>query len=369
MERRTEDSRTFVAEDDTFQTVFYGAPVNYQDANGAWQPLDNALVPSAAPGGSLRNAAGAVEVSLPAVLGAAPVRVAKGDLEVSFSLRNSQGTTPSLGPSAKLPTPATDAAAKATATYPGALSGVDVVYTATSRGVKEDIVLSGPQAPSNFDFTVTTSPGLVAQEGAGGISFVDAEGHERARFVPPFAYDASFEASPSAASFTEDAVSLRIVETSPELVVRLAADPAWLGAPERAWPVVIDPVLTIEGATADTYLRQGGPDTNYGSSTRLLLSSGTGTRRILHAKTIEDFFAEPVTLFSATLRLYATTDTTGSTVGPVGAYPLATPGWNSHQATWNDRLTGVRWNSPGADFDPQPVFVTDNATGPVGWRS
>ncbi len=53
----------------------------------------------------------------------------------------------------------------------------------------------------------------------------------------------------------------------------------------------------------------------------------------------------------------------------MGAYPLATPGWNSHQATWNDRLTGVRWNSPGADFDPQPVFVKDNATGPVGWRS
>jgi RHS repeat-associated protein len=369
VERRTEDSRTFVAEDGTFQTVFYGAPVNYQDANGAWQPVDNALVPSAAPGGGLRNAAGAVEVSLPAVLGAAPVRVAKGDLEVAFSLRNSQGATPSLGPPPELPTPATDAAAKATATYAGALSGVDVVYTATSRGVKEDIVLSGPQAPSSFDFSVTTSPGLIAQESAGGISFVDGEGNERARFAPPFAYDASFEASPSATSFTEDAVSLRIVETSPQLVVRLAAEPAWLGAPERAWPVVIDPVLTIEGATADTYLRQAGPDTNYGSSTRLLLGSGTSTRRILHGKTIQNFFDEPVTLFSATLRLYATTDTTASTVGPVGAYPLATPGWNSHQATWNDRLTGVRWNNPGADFDAQPVFVKDNATGPVGWRS
>jgi hypothetical protein len=83
------------------------------------------------------------------VLGAAPVRVARGDLEVAFSLRNSQGARPSLGPPPKLPTPATDAAAKATATYAGALSGVDVVYTATTRGVKEDIVLSGPQAPSS----------------------------------------------------------------------------------------------------------------------------------------------------------------------------------------------------------------------------
>jgi hypothetical protein len=36
VERRTEDSRTFLTEDGKFETTFYGAPVHYRDAQGAW---------------------------------------------------------------------------------------------------------------------------------------------------------------------------------------------------------------------------------------------------------------------------------------------------------------------------------------------
>ncbi len=42
---RTEDSRTFVRQDGKFETVFYGAPILYHDANGAWRPIDNTVVP------------------------------------------------------------------------------------------------------------------------------------------------------------------------------------------------------------------------------------------------------------------------------------------------------------------------------------
>ncbi len=59
VERRTEDSRTFVVEDGTFQTVFYGGAVNSRDEDGNFQPIDNALVPAAAPD-AFRNAAGPV---------------------------------------------------------------------------------------------------------------------------------------------------------------------------------------------------------------------------------------------------------------------------------------------------------------------
>lgn len=37
MERRTETTRTFATDSGAYQTVFYDAPVNYRDANGAWQ--------------------------------------------------------------------------------------------------------------------------------------------------------------------------------------------------------------------------------------------------------------------------------------------------------------------------------------------
>jgi hypothetical protein len=133
--------------------------------------------------------------------------------------------------------------------------------------------------------------------------------------------------------------------------------------------VVIDPVLTIDGANADTYLRKSVPDENYGSSSNLLLNGGYYARRPVHGKTIQDFFDEPATLYSATLRLYSTTDASTQTPRPVGAYAIDTPGWNSFQATWNDRLSGVRWNRPGGDFEPSPVFVNNDITQAPGWRS
>jgi hypothetical protein len=369
VERRTEDSRTFATEDGRFETVFYGGAVNYQDARGDWQPIDNRLVPGTSPGAALRNAAAAVELSLPPVLGAGPVRVAGDDISVGFTLQGAKAT-PSPGLSKGLPGPASDTAAQASATYANALPGVDVTYTATANGVKEDVVLTGPEAATTFDFTVDANAGLTAQETpGGGIDFVDGEGNARATFAPPFAYDASFKATGAESAFTEEAVSLSIVEASPQLVVRLEADQAWLGAPERAWPVVIDPVLVIDPpAYADTYLRKAAPDSAYGSSTRLLLGSGTEARRPVLARNVVAAFDEPVTVVSAEVQLYATTDTTAQVVAPVGAYEV-TNGWDPNQATWNSRLTGTRWNTAGGDFDPQPLFVNNNVTGAPGWRT
>ncbi|MBW3651311.1 MAG: hypothetical protein KY458_12165, partial [Actinobacteria bacterium] len=254
VERRTQDSRTFLTEDGKFETTFYGGAVNYLDSEGLWQPIDNSLVPVEGSNGALRNAAGPVEVTLPAVLGAEPVRATNDDISVAFTM-NEADAVASPGTSTAVPPAATEAAAKATATYASALPGVDVSYAATSEGVKEDVVLAGPEAPTSFDFTVEASPGLTAIEStAGGIDFVDGEGVARATFAPPFAYDANFESTGAESAFSEDAVSLSIVETSPQLVVRLAADPTWLAAPERAWPVVIDPTLVINPAnTGDSY--------------------------------------------------------------------------------------------------------------------
>ncbi len=369
VERRTEDSRTFVGQDGKFETVFYGGPIHYRDARGQWQPIDNTLVPAPGSGAGLRNAAGEVQVSLPPMLGTGPVQVSRDDVSVAFSLQGAKAVPPSLGVPKTSPVPASEAMNKATATYPSANPGVDVSYTATARGVKEDLVLAGPASPSSFDFTVALSPGLSAVEtDAGGISFLDAAGTERASFAAPFAYDAAYHATGAEGAFTEDAVSLHIVQTSPQLVVRLAADPAWLAAPERAWPVVIDPVVHITGANADTYIRKAYPDNNYGGSSYLYLWSGDLVRRPLHFKNIASFFDEPVTLYSATLRLYATT-TVSTPINPVGAYRIDTPGWNSNQATWNDRLSGVRWNTPGGDFRSQPLFVNNDVTGAAGWRS
>jgi hypothetical protein len=154
VERRTEDSRTFVTEDGGFETTFYGGAVNYRDAQGAWQPIDNSLVPAEGSNGALRNAAGPVDVSLPAVLGAEAVRVAKDDVSVGFRLNGADGG-PTAGTPKALPPPASEAAVKASATYANSIPGVDVSYTAMPEGVKEELVLAGPR---HWPTTAPTRP-------------------------------------------------------------------------------------------------------------------------------------------------------------------------------------------------------------------
>lgn len=366
VERRTADSRTFVREDGRFKTVFYGGPVHYRDNQGAWQPIDTALVPSAEAGVALRNSAGPVQVSLPAALGSGPVVAARDGISVAFTMRGATGA-PSPGTPQSLPPASSEEAARSSATYANAVEGVDVSYSAMPEGVKEDVVLAGPDAPTSFDFVVETSPGLSARETpGGGIDFVDAEGNPQASFAPPFAYDANFKTTGAQSAYTEEAVSLRIVESAPELVVRLAVDPVWLAAPERAWPVVVDPVLTISSAGVDTFLSKSQPDTNYGGDSHLQIASATtGIRRPIYSAAIQDFFDEPAIVVDAELRLYA--DIVQITpVSPVAAHAV-TQSWSSSQATWNRRLSGVAWNSPGGDFASEALSVVDNVANGPGW--
>jgi YD repeat-containing protein len=265
-----------------------------------------------------------------------------------------------------------EASARSAATYAGALPGVDVAYTALPEGVKEELVLAGPDAPTTYDFRVALSPGLAAQETAeGGIAIVGAQGTERVRFAAPFVVDASQsgEGLADGPGYSTEAVTLRIVASAPELVVRLAVDPAWLAAPERAWPVVVDPTVTLTGSTKDTYLGSGAyANNNYSSSTVMGIGGGTTRIRTLQQRNMLSFFNEPAVVTGASLQLYVTNDTSASAQRHVAVHEV-TSSWAGPQATWNNRLTGTPWSSAGGDFDPLPLWRGNGIIGAPGWRS
>lgn len=185
VERRTEDSRTFDVGDGVKETVFYDGAANYRDAAGRWQPIDPSLVPVGR-GGALRTKAGPVSVELPAVVGAAPVRVSSGDASVAFTLRGAragpQPGVPAAGAALDVP----EEVQRFSATYTNALPGVSVTYAAMAEGVKEELVLADAKAQSSFDFTVSLREGLSAIETAeGGVSIVDGTGVEKAAITRP----------------------------------------------------------------------------------------------------------------------------------------------------------------------------------------
>ncbi len=216
---------------------------------------------------------------------------------------------------------------------------------------------------------MAASRGLTAEETPeGGIALVDGQGGRWAEFSPPYAYDADYEASGDMAHYSAEAVSLRIVERSPQLVVRLAVDPVWLAAPERVWPVVVDPTVTIIGATHDTYIGSGVyANSNYGSSTVMGIGGGTTKIRALHQRDVASFFTEPAIVTGARLELYATNDTSAYAQRDVAVHEV-TSSWSSGQATWNNRLTGTPWNSAGGDFEAIPLWEGSDVIGAPGWR-
>ncbi|MCA1842332.1 MAG: DNRLRE domain-containing protein, partial [Actinobacteria bacterium] len=351
VERRTERSRTSVTPDGHFETAFYGVPVNYRDAQGAWQPIDNTLVAGAAPDYGLRNAANRISVSLPATLDKAPVLVKADGRWLAFSLHGAGGGAVTEGPRA---------------TYADALRGVSVAYTALNQGLKEELVLAGPTAPGAYDFDVALSPGLSAQQtAAGGVALSDSSGATWATVAAPSVHDAARPGSPPA----QGPVSLKVVGTAPHLGLHLAVDGSWLADPARSWPVSIDPTVTFASGY-DTSLLSDYPSSNFGATTDLSMVGGSVVRRILYRpdSDITAFFTEPVDVLGATVSLYANTDTTGTPAQAVGVHEVSAD-WSDTAATWNQRLSGVSWASPGGDFVSQPAAVNNNIAGPAGYRS
>ena len=100
-ERRTEQSKTLVGENGLLETQFFNVPVNFQDAKGVWQKIDNTLVPSSEPGKALRNAANRIKVALPGVIGAGSASVESEGKSVEMRLISAQD--PNLGELASPP--------------------------------------------------------------------------------------------------------------------------------------------------------------------------------------------------------------------------------------------------------------------------
>lgn len=123
---RSASSNTFSLGNGLYRTDTYTGPVNFTDAKGAWQRIDDTLAPAA--GGRWANRAGPFTVSLPGDV-SGPVRVRQGGVWASFTLRGAK---------------ATGSAAGNTVTYRDALPGVTVRYAVTRAGVKESIDLASP---------------------------------------------------------------------------------------------------------------------------------------------------------------------------------------------------------------------------------
>jgi len=234
---RTRTSKTFATRGGGLVARVSTGSVHFRNRRGQWQQIDNRLRRQ---GGRLLNGANRYSTSLPLDLGRDSVRVRRGRLGVGFRLRGARGQAQPRG---------------ADVLYRDAFPGVDALYGARSDSVKESFVLRRRATRRQFVFDLEMTRGLrPSLLRSGALVFRDRRDRARFAVAAPFMRDARGRAS--------SRVRFGVANVRGRWRLTLTASDAWLDAPARAYPVVVDPWVWVD-RDGDCTLDQATPDTSY----------------------------------------------------------------------------------------------------------
>lgn len=294
---RTSNSKTFENFDGTHTTVIYSGAVHYLDADEKYQDIDTTIedyqvtkVPfsasfdAATPGLSFTSRATILTLT------------AQGNDSTQGIVKNNQ------------------------IVYANAYFETDVWYSVRSDGVKEEIVLKSPTAPSSFTFRVNSNQ---------AIPLVDDNTLNFGSFVvsAPAAIDADGN---------QGQVSLTTTQLGGETFLTLSADSTWLQTAK--YPVVIDPEVTIQPSAnegEDTYVSSITPGGNYGGSTGPIMHVQYGAELSLVRFDLKNLIPADSLITQATVSLYKV-----GSGGPTNvAVRQITSHWEETYVTWDTRPT------------------------------
>ena len=260
---RSARSETFITSDGEYRTRLYARPINYLSASGAWQPIDDSLVPSKNPGFTFQNAANSFHVYFKDSLDKGFMRFdapdGKANVTVALEKADSANTAQTL-----------DSALSYTDVRPQ----TDIQYDVVGDGLKETLVLHDSSAPSSYVFDLTPADGQnlsAVQQADGSIDFY-ARGDSEPAFsiAAPTVSDSNSDGSqnppaPGKASMTID----RSSDGSFRLTVEI--DTSWLSDPKRVFPVYLDPNYNAATVAQDGYYSESNGGLPNTTSTSLLV--------------------------------------------------------------------------------------------------
>ncbi|MFC8435396.1 LamG-like jellyroll fold domain-containing protein, partial [Streptomyces sp. NPDC057253] len=334
--------------------------INYQDKTGTWQSIDtdvtqradgrwheraNSLGVSFAPSTGTEKTGGSVEPAAftwkttaaddtpspsPTTSGAS----AQGDL-ATLTLSDSESVSWSLAGANAV----TGTASGSTVTYDGVLTDTDLVLDPTADGVKESLVLNSADAPTSWVFPMTLKGLSLTTATDGTVELVDADGTVMATLPQPFARD-SYVDPATGESHDNWAMTYSVTEVDGTPAVKMTLDPSWLAGSDIAFPVTVDPTMTVTtaGQTLTTYVYY--PNTaDYSSDTILRVGTPDGGSYIGQA--FMKFLGLPDTdgyhITDADLHLFNVWAYTCSSSTSYNVYPITEQWWVTGQKSWSDR--------------------------------
>ncbi|MFL5873123.1 MAG: DNRLRE domain-containing protein [Solirubrobacterales bacterium] len=355
--RRTATSDTFLLSDGSLESRLYQVPVNYRDEEGDWKRIEEGLEETA--DGAVTNGANSFDVHLPEDLNEAPVRVSLDDAWVSEMPIDVQSAAVEIQPDGS-------------ASYPTADGSTEFSFDGLSNGLKESIELADPSAAMSYRYQVDASDGVapsLAEDGS--ISFLDQDGKPVAQMPAPTMVDAAEIQAPAGAVHYD----LQQGEDG-SWVVSVEADPGWLQAEDRSWPVLIDPTVEVKQPALDCIIVNDGSNTprcapgqTYLVDKTQYVSSGTDSI----ARTLMRFDTSTIpktaSLTSATIGLYSAK--TASNITKVDMYDVSRSWTADLNWTYFSKLynSNQKWSTPGGEFGkymPTPTSLTPAERGGSG---
>ncbi|MCL2462198.1 MAG: DNRLRE domain-containing protein, partial [Defluviitaleaceae bacterium] len=376
-EKRGESVKHLRREDGAVEAVLYSAPVHYWSED-AWQQIDNTLIPDGS--GGWRNTANDFKVSFADNFNSnALVRVeaagkalswsfepnvnawstealaliAQASDGVDFGSRGQEGdirTLPAVDANANISNPAnpsrqTDEERDDLLRFPLELNaeieyssagGLSVRYVLSGKRLLEYITIAERlDAPIAYTMQLNME-GLHASSSESGMTlFLDKNNEIVLQMSAPVVYDAAGESGMAQGILlTRDGGGYEYV---------LIPDQAWLQAPERVYPVVVDPDISLpfEGNITDTHLcathknKPCNTDPTYKeSSLRVGTSSHNNTHGLVQIDNLPELKSGDV-IVNAYLRLSKTNSGTDISGKRVDLYRVIEP-WDHTTANWDN---------------------------------
>ena len=223
--------------------------------------------------------------------------------------------------------------------YPNAVKNTDICYTVKNTALKEEILIKNPDY-GNISFLITGT-GVRFVEEREEMMFVDSKGNTVFTFGGLYAYDAN-------GKYTENvSYSIEVVEEG--ILCTVVMDQEFMTAEDTQYPVVIDPTIMVTGSsnTYDTCVDEQYPSSNYYLAESLWTGGLGGTNRM---RTYIKFDLPTNISSSDVTNAYIHIKKREYEAPTVVAYRV-TQSWSSNSVTWNNK----------------PEYTVNNPSGTITW--
>ena len=387
-ELRTQYEKHFQHADGSFSLAAYSDPVHYQDTTGVWQEIDNTLVATRSDKGKVfKNRAGEVEFKMPETFSNNNGIIIKRDgAEINWKLSSIVSTDKegllenqllNSKVKAKINNPENHSnytvntiltekdpeiitkfnqnIVKANNTtssvsYKDLLPNIDFEYILSSGSLKENIIVKKPTDQYLFVFDLSFDGLQEERQKDGSYAFYKKNDHNSPVFIisAPCMYDA------------KDNLSTDIKLNLENDKLYLEADADWINCEERHFPVVIDPLITINNSGCqNTYVSNFSKNTNYESGKYTYVGTDIFSTRRAYYKFPLDSVQRGINITNASFIVKQKRADTASG-RKIYCYDLTNkPSWNPQTITWNNQPVSTALNGPQNSGDLTKIdYVT-----------